>query len=130
MKIPRRHLLLALPGVLSACASIGQIRMITRPLLDVLLEVAGRIEVPESDIQAGRTPDTVRDAPEQPVLRVRAGSGQPKNRYVEVDYADSWFWIDENDYASKRTFTFLMLVVSLAQSDPDRPQPLLAIPTG
>lgn len=114
----------------SGAGSGREIRMITRPLFDVLLEVAGRIKVPLADVEAGRTPPTVRDIPEQPVLQIEAGMERPGNPYVEVDYGDGWFWIDENDYASKRTFTFLMLLVSLAQTDPNRQQPLLTIPTG
>ncbi|WP_027134214.1 hypothetical protein [Geminicoccus roseus] len=107
-----------------------EIRMITRPLLDVLLEVAGRIQVPPPDVQSGRTPATVADIPEQPVLRIQAGLDRPDDPYVEIDHGDGWFWIDDTDYASKRTFTFLMLLVSMVQTDPARPQPLLTIPTG
>jgi hypothetical protein len=106
------------------------IRMITRPLLDVLLEVAGRIKVPASHVGSGRTPKTVVDVPALPVLRIEADEDRPRSAYVEVDYGGSWFWIDEHDYASKRTFTFLMLLVSLAQTDPGSQQPLLTIPTG
>lgn len=119
------------PMVYGSGAGDGrEIRMITRPLLDVLLEVAGRIKVLDSDVQSGRTPATVADIPQLPVLRIEAALDRPSKPYVAVDYGDGWFWIDDNDYASKRTFTFLMLLVSLAQTDPGRPQPLLTIPTG
>ncbi|HWL67190.1 MAG TPA: hypothetical protein VNS22_02275 [Geminicoccus sp.] len=107
-----------------------EIRMITRPLLEVLLEVAGRIKVPAADVESGRTPATVTDVPSQPVLRIEAAQERPEDPYVEVDYGDGWFWIDDRDYASKRTFTLLMLLVSLAQTDSERQQPLLTIPTG
>lgn len=119
------------PMVYGSGAGNGrEIRMITRPLLDVMLEVAGRIQVPASDVAAGRTPATVDDVPEQPVLSIKAGTDRPPDPYVAVDYGEGWFWIDDGDYASKRTFTFLMLLFSLAQTTSEGQQPLLTIPTG
>ena len=119
------------PMVYGSGAGNGrEIRMITRPLLDVLLEVAGRIEVPADDVTSGRTPPTVTDIPAKPALHIHGGVDRPDDPYVEVDYGNAWFWIDQRDYASKRTFTFLMLLVSLAQTDTTGPQPLLTIPTG
>ena len=46
-------------------------------------------------------------------------------------YADHWFWIDEEDYPSKRAFRFLLLLLALVERAGDQQQaPLLTIPTG
>ena len=118
------------PMVYGSGAGTGrEIRMITRPLLNVLLEVVGRIKVPTGNVPSGRTPPTVADIPAKPILHIHGNNRRSDHPYVEVDYDKAWFWIDDGDNASKRTFTFLMLLVSLAQTNPAGPQPLLTIPT-
>jgi hypothetical protein len=40
----------------------------------------------------------------------------PRKAYVAVPYKGYWYWIDDTDIASKRTFTFLMILFSLAET--------------
>jgi hypothetical protein len=107
-----------------------EIRILSRPLFDVLLEVAGRIEVPSDDVLSGKTPLPATNVPSRPRFRVHSGSLAPDDAFVGVTYGGSAFWIDQRDYASKQSFTFLMMLVSLAQNDPGGQQPILTIPAG
>ena len=54
----------------------------------------------------------------------------PQTAFASVRYADHWFWIDDEDYPSKRAFTFLLLLSALVESAGDGQAPLVTIPTG
>ena len=106
----------------------------TRSMMEVLATLGSRILVPESDVAAGRTPDTAVDpAGVAPVAQVRIHSSNLplRNAFASVRYAGHWFWIDEEDYPSKRAFSFLLLLLALVERAGDQQQaPLLTIPTG
>jgi len=44
------------------------------------------------------------------------GTEAPADAYAAVPYKGYWYWIDDTDIASKRTFTFLMILFSLAET--------------
>ena len=52
----------------------------------------------------------------------------PQTAFTSVRYADHWFWIDDEDYSSKRAFTFLLLLSALVESAGDGRAPLVTIP--
>jgi hypothetical protein len=112
----------------------NEIAVQTRSMMEVLATLGSRILVPESDVAAGRTPDTAVDpAGVAPVAQVRIHSSNLplRNAFASVRYQDHWFWIDENDYPSKRAFSFLLLLLALVARAGDQQQaPLLTIPTG
>ena len=107
--------------------------MQTRSIIDVLVALGARVLVPEGHIAAGRTPATAVDPPGvTPVAQVRIRSSPlpPQNTFASVRYADHWFWIDEDDYPSKRAFSFLLFLSALVESAGEHQAPLLTIPTG
>ena len=67
---------------------------------------------------AGRSPSPGK--PETPG-RPRAcasdrGTEAPEDAYAAVPYEGYWYWIDNADLSSKRTFTFLLILFSLAET--------------
>lgn len=46
---------------------------------------------------------------------------------MEVQYRGRWYWIADTDLRSKRSFTFLMLILSMTGSESGSP-PTLIIP--
>lgn len=44
--------------------------------------------------------------------------------------SDSWYWIDDNDFQSKVTFTFVMILFSLNESGDNSGLPLVTISAG
>jgi hypothetical protein len=48
--------------------------------------------------------------------QIHSGSTAPANTYAAVPYKDYWYWIEDTDITSKRTFTFLMILFSVAET--------------
>jgi hypothetical protein len=116
-------------------ASDTELAMLTRSTLSIMLELRAHVEVPPEDIAAGRTQATLPvPADSTRELRmyvdIRSSVAKPEDAFVSVRYRDRWFWIDDRDYGSKRTFSFLMLLFSLTETGGKEGLPLVTIPTG
>jgi len=112
-----------------------EIAMLSRSMLEILIELSSRIDVPESHVAETRAfPTFVDGAAEDcglpPLIRVQSDTQEPDDAFVAVSYRDYWFWIDDRDLRSKRVFTFLMYLFSLAERGEPRQAPVLTIPTG
>jgi hypothetical protein len=110
-----------------------EITIQTRSLIGTLREIASRISVPQSDIEDGRTyapPPTVAGAGEQIELGINHQMLPPFDAFVAVSYDDDWFWIPNDDYQAKATFTMLMLLFNLATPGAESGLPVITIPTG
>jgi hypothetical protein len=105
----------------------------TRSLLHILGLLAAQVEVPAQHIAEGRAVPGVREAEEgdSPVVhmaRIQSSRHKPDDAYVAVPYRDHWFWIDDCDLKSKRTFAFMMMLFTLSDSGTDQNLPLITIP--
>jgi hypothetical protein len=117
----------------SAPKNDQEIAMITRSMLEILIDVAGSIDVPQSHAQSGRTSATKvfeTDGPGgfRPMIRVLSGTQCPKDAFVAVTYRDHWFWVEDLDLPSKGMFSFLLILSSLNDVDPGKGTPLITIP--
>jgi hypothetical protein len=103
----------------------------TRSMLQILFALGLRVEVPEEHVAEGRAiPGAEPVAPEEaPIFRVHSGPGKPADAYAAVRYRDLWFWIDDRDLRTKRTFALIMFVFTLADAGGDEKLPVLTIPT-
>ena len=111
----------------------AEIAVLSRSMLGVLLEVANGIEVPSADVSAGRTGQSARrpDAPDprdRPLVRIYSGASPPAGAYAAVHYRGAWYWIRDDDLASKRVFTYLMMFFSLAETGVVAQAPVVTIP--
>jgi hypothetical protein len=110
-----------------------EVRIYTRSLIEILGNLAAQVEVPGGDVAAGRTyPTQARPAelPALPTLAVRAHALRPLASFVAVEYRGTWYWIDDRDYASKRVFSILMLLLNLVDKGGEVALPVITIPTG
>jgi len=111
----------------------NEIAVLTRSMLEMLVEIAAGIDVPADHIAAGRTPASTRqdDAAnerDRPLVRVHSGTSRPAIAYSAVRYGDTWYWIEDTDFRSKRTFASLMLFFSLAETGVAPQVPVLTVP--
>jgi hypothetical protein len=110
-----------------------EIDMKTRSMLEIMLEFAATVQVPEVDVADGKAgPGAVSSRPEEslggPPMRILAGDLSPKNASVAVQYNDRWFWIADTDIQSKATFGVVMLLFSISETGIKGGAPVVTIP--
>ena len=110
-----------------------EIDMMTRSMLQIMLEFAAIVRVPESDVVQGRATPGLVDAQAAgalsgPPLRVLVTDSPPQDAYVAVQYDRRWFWIADTDIQSKNTFAIIMLLFSIADTGVKGSAPVVTIP--
>jgi len=109
-----------------------EIDMMTRSMLQIMLEFAVFVQVPESDIAQGKaTPGLVEASGATlngPPLRVLVTDTAPQDAYVVTQYNRRWFWIADTDIQSKYTFGIIMLLFSIADTGVRGSAPIVTIP--
>lgn len=113
----------------------SEIAMLTRSILQIMIEMAKQIDVPPLHIIEGRTfpalaihGDLNQDRAR--LITVSHSTDYPEDAFTAIKYKDHWFSIDDRDFRSKRTFAFLMILFSLTESSEKEGLPLVTIPAG
>ncbi len=111
-----------------------EIAILSRSVLEIMIDLASYIDVPETHIAEKRVAPTFKDdgslgAPAVPLIRVHSSPKKPTDAYVSVPYQEYWFWIDNKDLPSKRVFSSLMFVLTLAETGGKAGAPVVTIPT-
>ncbi|MHC4204936.1 MAG: hypothetical protein ACYSTT_09815 [Planctomycetota bacterium] len=112
-----------------------ELAILTRSMLEILVELASYIEVPEVHVAEQRTSATALDDIKNtggyvPEIRIQSSLEKSDDAFVAIKYRDYWFWIDDRDYQTKRAFSFLMFLFTLAETGESERAPVLTIPTG
>jgi hypothetical protein len=102
-------------------------------MLGILLEVANGIDVPAPHVAEGRASTSARtaeakDLRDRPLIRIDSGANLAAHPFTAVRYHDTWYWIGDDDFISKRVFTFLMMFFSLAETGVVPQTPVLTVP--
>lgn len=104
-----------------------EIMVLTSSLLEIMNELAWRIDVPEEHVQDARTLGSFTSEGLPPLIRVQQAAERPDDAYVAVPNRGQWFYIDDKDILSKRTFAILQLMISLTDSGDAARGPVLTI---
>jgi len=112
-----------------------EIAILSRSMLEIIVDLASYIEVPADHVQQQRVNETmateVSDGVEvPPLIRILSSTTKPSDTFVAVPYRKYWYRIDDNDLRSKRLFTFLMFVFSLTETQGKESAPIVTIPAG
>ena len=113
-----------------------ELAMLTRSALEILIELGARVEVPAADVQSGKTFPTSSTTPspnqaaDRPLVRVYSGAQPPVDVFAAVPYQGHWFWIDNRDFRSKGMFSFMLLLMSLAETGVAPQAPVITVPAG
>lgn len=104
----------------------------TRSIAELMKNVAAQVEVPPEDQSQHRAfPgfETGHDVPGVvPIIRIRSSKQKPNDAFVTVHYRSSWFWISDDDLASKGTFAQLMELFTMTDADSKQSLPVITIP--
>jgi hypothetical protein len=114
-------------------SSDTEVAVMTRSLIGILQNMAAEVEVPPEHLaqhravpgfEAGHTlPGIV------PMIRIHSAKDKPADAFVGVRYRDTWFWIDDNDIPSKRSFAQLMQLFTMTDTGPKENMPIVTIPS-
>lgn len=108
----------------------GELGVATRSLWQILGAMSMGVVVPDSHDQRRLVPplDEI-GVKEDALLHVHSSTEKPKQSYVTVSYEGEWFWIAEDDWDSKRTFSSILFLFTLAGNYGSEGLPTITIPT-
>lgn len=109
------------------------VAMHTRSGMQILREFASHVQVPEEHQREQRVYPHAKVSPEAqealpPLMQILSSTSKPSDAFALVHYNDLWFWIDNRDLRSKGTMTFLLVLMTLADTGEKAPAPILTIP--
>ncbi len=119
----------------SSAANDREIAMLTRSMLEIIVEISQYVRVPESHVLENRasrgnyTGSTSIDEKRSKVL-IKSSKEKPDDAFLAIEYRDYWFFIEDTDYRSKRLFSFLLFLFTLAESGSQGLSPVLTLPAG
>jgi len=111
----------------------GEIAILSRSLMDIIIELSAQIDVPAEQAAEGRTYAKLSDlgegtGKEPTFIRVQCGKEKPSDSFAAINNRNHWFWIDDRDRQSKVTFTFLMILFSLLETGAPPQAPAITVP--
>jgi hypothetical protein len=112
-----------------------EIAILSRSMLEIIIDLGSYIEVPEKDVQEKRVnatlpTESVNGQPVPPLIRILCGASKPADNFIAIPYREQWYWIEDRDMRSKSLFTFLMFVFSLTETEGKEGAPVVTIPAG
>ncbi len=106
--------------------SSTEIAVLTRSMLEVMVECGSGVDLPARDSAEGRARPV---AGVSSLVHISLGSSAPADAYAAIPYRGHWFWIDDRDVVSKTRFTFLMILSSLAETGAAPVAPVVTVPS-
>lgn len=109
-----------------------EVAVVTRSLMQQMAAMASQVEVPPEDVSQGRASpgwDAVAgNTNAVRLIQIKCSKTEPLDAFVAVEYRHHWFWIDDCDLKSKRVFSFMMMLFTLADTGEKENLPLITIP--
>jgi hypothetical protein len=115
--------------------SHDELAVLSRSMMEVLMEIATCVEVPPEHLEQGRLRPVMEEMTEMPtglgyVMRIFSSEHEPSDAFISVAYRNCWFWIDDRDPPSRGMLSFLLILFSLAETGGNSGVPLVTIPAG
>ncbi len=106
----------------------NEIAVLTQSILDIMVDLSWEINVPQEHIDSGRTRSTFIDTGlGGSLFQVHSSKEKPEDTYVAIQNRGYWFYIDDHDMISKRTFGVLQILMSLTDAGETARGPVISI---
>jgi hypothetical protein len=108
----------------------NEIAVLTQSILDSMLDLARQVDVPPEHVEEGRTLATfVDEGLGGSMFKVHYSLEEPDpdDVYTSVYNRGYWFYIDDRDMLTKRTFGVLQIILSLTDSGSGSRGPVVSI---
>lgn len=103
----------------------------SRSMLQIMGALASFVDVPDAHLKDGSALPAFSNLSEESLeqrARIHSGADKPADAFTSVRYRDSWFWVDESDWQTKRALTAVMFFFTLADTGSNDKLPLITIP--
>lgn len=117
----------------SVSTAEDEIALLTRSIVEIFSDISSTVEVPSEHVAEKRVTPTMQVEGEgfkPPLIGIHHSATLPDDAFVAVEYRDTWFWIDDRDYPSKKLFSFLMFVMTLTETGGKDGAPVMTISAG
>ncbi len=114
------------------------LRLRTRSVMGLLYYLSQSVEVPEDDVRRGKL-TTTKYADGSPfywsdlfsnLFQIKSSSEKPSDAFVSIKYRGSWFYIDDTDVESKRTYALFSQIFAIQAGKIKAERPTLTLPIG
>jgi hypothetical protein len=116
----------------AVAANDREIAILSRSVLEVLINLSSSVEVPAEEVEENRVSATISEETSEgavpPLISIHSSTLKPRDAFVAIHYRNYWFWIDDRDFRSKGLFSFLYFLTSLTETGPKEGAPIVTIP--
>ena len=108
-----------------------EVAILSRSMLEIMMQLGYGTELPPGHLAEGRASSgrLQEGRITTPLVRIHSGTQPPAYAYTSVQYKNHWYWIDDTDLASKRTFTFLLILFARAETGQSSLTPVVTVPS-
>jgi hypothetical protein len=112
----------------AAASSRKEIAILSRSVLRIMSELSTNVEVPVEHLASGIAPNLGEaDSGTAPQFQVYSSCKKPCDAFTAVCYEGHWFWIDKTDFRSKRTVSYLLVLLALSDTGAKENLPVITI---
>jgi len=114
------------------------VRIRTRSVMGLLYYLSQSVEVPQEDVRSGKL-TTTKYADGSPfcwsdifdnLFQIKSSSEMPSDTYMRLKYRGSWFYLDDTDVESKRTYSLFKQIFAIQAGKIKVESPALTLPIG
>jgi len=117
--------------VFGSMASSGtEMAVLSRSMMQLLVELSACIDVPEEHLAGGMTYRPVAGPKETRLIEIRSARLKPWDSFVAVPYEGYWYWIDDGDFKSKRMLSMMMIFFSMTEGGSGAGAPVVTVNAG
>ena len=111
-------------------AKPNELSILSRSMLQIMVELGGCVDVPQEHLKKGKAAPVTKDIGGEELMRIHSGRKAPSDAAVAIPYKGRWFWVADDDLASKRMLAALMMFFSLTETGSGVGAPVVTIPAG